>query len=293
MGIANSIKKRIIKYTTKVYDPLVDIAIGNQTIKIPLSHQLREIVKLYPEYNYNLPRIVKYLEDKINDLKVIDIGANVGDTVAFIRNFSEVPILCIDGEDNFLSILKQNIAQYRNVSVCKALVGAENKTENIKLVSGKGTAFIEKSSQPVTVRTLENILEEFSDFKNSKILKSDTDGFDTIILRASADFLKRVQPILFFEFDPYLISRNNDDPFAFIDFLKQCGYSYLIFYVNNGDYLLSTSIDDPAVSQLIHYFSGRNINMFADVCAFSNEDKPFFDLVTTKEVTHFKTARRY
>jgi hypothetical protein len=39
---------------------------------------------------------------------------------------------------------------------------------------------------------------------NSKMLKIDTDGFDTLILKSAVDFLKRAKPIIFFEYDPFL-----------------------------------------------------------------------------------------
>jgi FkbM family methyltransferase len=290
-----TIKRRLNKLVTKVYDPLVDIKIGNQTIKIPMSHQLREIMDLYPEYNFNLPRIIKYITDsKKQAVNVIDIGANIGDTVAFIRNFSDVPVLCIDGEEKYVQILRKNVAQYKNISICQTLVGAENTEANVKLKVEKGTAYLEKAKQATTIRTLENILEEFPEFKNAGVLKSDTDGFDTIILRSCEQFLKTVHPVIFFEFDPYLIKRNNDDPVDFISYLKNCGYRYFMFYVNNGDFMLSCNGDElGTIDQVIDYFSGRKMDMFTDICAFHSEDKALFDISVKNELEHFKKVRNY
>src|SRR5690606_14590410 len=116
------------------------IKIGNQKIKAPLSHPLFNILAMYPDYNFNLARIVNYVESKYKSITIIDIGANIGDTVAFIRNFSDAPILCIDGEKKYLEILNKNISFYKDIEVCEALVGKENKKERIKLKSKKGTA---------------------------------------------------------------------------------------------------------------------------------------------------------
>lgn len=288
------IKRRLIKIISKFYDPLVNLQIGNQTIKIPLSHQLREIINLYPDYNFNLPRIVKYISTSLPDVKVIDIGANIGDTVAFIKNFTDVPILCIDGDDKYMKILKENTAKYNNVSSCQALVGAETKDVTLKLKSEKGTAYLEQGGEAVSMRSLENIIVDFPLFKNSKIIKSDTDGFDTIILRSCSNYLKTIKPILFFEFDPHLIKKNNDDPFSFIEFLQESGYHYFIFYTNIGEHLISCTADEKeTLSQLIHYFSGRNLDLFADVCAFSLSDKNLFDLCKDQEINHFRKVRNY
>ncbi|MBA3827804.1 MAG: FkbM family methyltransferase [Taibaiella sp.] len=288
------IKRRFLKYLTKLYDPVTNIQIGNKTIKISLSHHLNEILKLYPDYNFNLPRIIKYASNYYKEIRVIDIGANIGDTVAFIKNLTDVPILCIDGEKKYIKLLKENIAEYNNVYICETLVGAENTESNVKLKVEKGTAHLEEATEKTTIRTLENILDEYPDFKNSKILKSDTDGFDTIILRSCSAFLKKAEPILFFEFDPHFIKMNNDDPFSFIEYLKDCGYYYFIFYVNNGDFLISCSIEEPEIiDQVIHYFSGRYIETFTDICAFTKTDEKLYNYSVAQEIAHFKKARNY
>jgi FkbM family methyltransferase len=290
----NALKRRLVRQIAKVYDPLLPLQIGNQTIKIPLSHQLREIINVFPEYNFNLPRIIQIISTQLQDVTVIDIGSNIGDTVAYIKNYSDVPILCIDGEDKYMKVLKENIKTYTNVSTCLSLVGAETKEVNLKLVSNKGTAFVEEGTESVQMRTLENILSEYPKFKHSKIIKSDTDGFDTIILRSCSDYLKTIKPVLFFEFDPHLIKKNNDDAFDFMNFLQETGYYYFIFYVNTGDYLLSCNAGQKdTIEQLIHYFSGRQLDLFADVCAFSIDDKHLFELCEKDEIAHFKQVRKY
>ena len=292
--VIRSLKRRFTKAISRFYDPLVVLTIGTEKIKVRLSHQLREILAVFPQYNHNLGRIIKYTEHINGKISLIDIGANVGDTVAFVRNYSNIPILCIDGEEEYVSILRQNVAQYENVHICQALVGKENRDERIKLKVEKGTAHIEESKTTVKVRTLENILEEFPKFSNSKILKSDTDGFDTWILRSCTDYLKTSKPILFFEFDPHFIKKNGDDPWDFLKYLKDTGYSYLIFYTNIGDYMLGCDIhNEKVVNQLIHYFSGRNIEMFADICAFHAEDQDIFEYTMDQEIKHFRQVRDY
>jgi FkbM family methyltransferase len=292
--LLNYVKRKLRKMVTSVYDPLVKINIGSQIIKINLSHQLSEYLKLYPDYNFNLGRIVKYAEEEIPGLSVIDIGANVGDTVAFIRNYSNVPILCIDGEENYVNILRENTKQYENIQISHSMVGKENKEEQIRLRSQQGTAYVEKGEKSIQVRTLENILEEFPAYKNSRILKSDTDGYDTWILRSCEAYLLHTRPILFFEFDPYLITKNNDDPFDFIQYLRNIGYKFLVFYTNTGDYLLGCRIDEiEIIDQIIHYFSGRSMETFLDICAFGEEDERLFHKCVSNELAHFKKERNY
>jgi FkbM family methyltransferase len=292
--IGGIIKRRLKQFVTKIYDPLIDLSIGKKKIKVNLSHQLPEILKKFPEYNLNIGRLTSYIEHSISGLTVIDIGANVGDTVAFIRNYSNAPILCIDGDEHFITILKQNTLKDNNVSICKAIVGKEDKTEKIKIKTEKGTGHIEASSTPIEIRTLDSILNQFPSFKSSKLLKTDTDGFDTWILRSCENYLRTIKPILFFEFDPHFIRSNHDDPFSFIDYLKGTGYKFLIFYTNIGDYLFGCSIDEKEIiDQLIHYYSGRRVEMFLDICAFQAVDETLFRKTMEKEVEHFQQVRKY
>jgi hypothetical protein len=64
--------------------------------------------------------------------------------------------------------------------------------------------------------------------------------------------------------------------------------------MNNGDFLLSCHINERhIIDQLIHYFSGRNIGLFTDICAFHADDKSMFDICVENEIEHFKETRRY
>lgn len=294
-SIKSIVQRRLRKLVTSFYDPLVTVQVGNQVIQTPLSHSLKENVAVHPQLNFNLGRIVGYITADLPTTKVIDIGANVGDTVAYIRNYSNAPILCIDGDEKYLRTLKQNVAQYKNVYVVKALVGAENARLNVELKSERGTAFLTESKTNNEVRTLEDILKEFPDFVDSNVLKIDTDGFDAIILQGSRNYLVTKKPVLFFEYDPSLIVANNGDPFALLPYLQGCGYRYFIFYMSNGDYLASVDIktDLRIVNELIHFFSGRNITLYTDICAFAESDKLIFDKCVQNEIQHYKVARKY
>lgn len=293
-SIKEIFKNKLVQLTTYFYDPLLDFKIGNQTIKLPLSHRLRPILETYPDFNFNLGRLAKYITTKEKDVKLIDIGANIGDTVAFVKTWVDIPILCIDGDEKYIEILKSNVAQYNNVTICHSLVGAETKEINLELKKGLGTAYLVESKQKNTMSTMEDILEKYPTFKNSRILKIDTDGFDTIILKSCPDYLKKNQPVLFFEFDPFLISNNNDDPFSLFPYLKSCGYQYIMVYMSNGDFLLSCSLEDETIAnQIVHYVSGRNLELYVDICAFSVNDKEIYELCVKEEVQFFKKARKY
>jgi hypothetical protein len=99
---------------------------------------------------------------------------------------------------------------------------------------------------------------------------------------------------LFFEFDPYLAKQNNDDPFTIIPFLKKCGYEYLMFYHATGDFVCSCSVhDEQLIDQMVHYFSGRKVEFYADLCAFPAKDKDIYENFVQQEIAHFRKVRNY
>jgi FkbM family methyltransferase len=48
---------------------------------------------------------------------MIDIGANVGDSVAIVREQSDYPILCIEGNETYFQILEENLRRGAYASV--------------------------------------------------------------------------------------------------------------------------------------------------------------------------------
>lgn len=292
--LSRMVRRRVVKLLTKFYDPLITISIGKCSIEVPLSHSLKENLEVHPYINDNLGRLVKYTSATYPNLKVIDIGANVGDSVAFIRNHSDAPILCIDGDKRFFSILEKNAKGFKNVATCLSLVGQETGVTSFELKTREGTAYMVESTSANPIASLSDILDRYPDYKESKFLKIDTDGFDNLILRGSKAYLSRVQPIVFFEFDPYLSTKNGDDPFTFFTYMRGIGYQYAIFYMSNGEYLLSCDLsDERLVNEMIHFFSGRNIELYTDVCLLPAGDKELFRAICKIEIAFFKTARHY
>ena len=93
--------KKLRQLFIRVADPLVVYNLDGTNLSIPFSHQLPLYRDKYPQYSKNLGRIAKQVLAKYNDAGIVDIGANIGDSVAILRNQTECPILCIDGNEQF------------------------------------------------------------------------------------------------------------------------------------------------------------------------------------------------
>ena len=76
--------------------------VGNSTIVIPPDHRLRVCQNAYKQYDRFPPHLAKYLED---GSVVIDVGANVGDTVAaMVSSNDRLRYVCDEADDVFLII---------------------------------------------------------------------------------------------------------------------------------------------------------------------------------------------
>ncbi len=277
-------------------DILIEYNLDGRKILLPVWHDLPTNIKIFPLYSKNIGRIAAYLKQKYNNMKVIDIGANVGDSVFIIKAQAYVPILCIEGNDYFYSILKRNTEQWDDVFIENAFIGDISESKGSYIYS-KGSGRIieaESSSGSIRFESLETIAHKNPQFEYAKLIKIDTDGFDCRIIRNSLNYFERSKPVLFFEYDPYLLHQLNDDGLSVFDSLLDIGYKTAIFYDNNGDYLLTSSLAQKSIIEDIHYYySGRNIEHYTDICVFHKEDNDAADEIRETEIKFYAKNRNY
>ena len=75
---------------------------------------------------------------------------------------------------------------------------------------------------------------EFPDFADLRLVKSDTDGYDVSLVPAVAEEWADAHPVLFFEYDPYLIRLAGLDPLAVWPRLQELGYADIAVWDNGG-----------------------------------------------------------
>jgi len=276
-------------------DRLVKYILDDTQILIPLSHNLPIIRESHPEYSKNIGRISAGLYAKYPEMTLIDIGANIGDTVAILRKFECFPILCVDGDISFYSILKENTKNLKDVDCVNSFIGDESKfiTGNIN-VSG-GTGHISEnldSDQIFEIKKLSSVLKLNPIFESPRIIKIDTDGYDCLILKSELELLGRLKSVLFFEYDPYFFSLNNDDGFKVFDELKNIGYRKVLIFENTGEYLINIDLDNHMLLEDIHnFYSGWKSEKYCDICIFHEQDLDVFYSARINEIKHFKEVR--
>jgi hypothetical protein len=184
------------------------------------------------------------------------VGANVGDTAALVRAETDVPILCIEGDERFFALLERNAARIGSVELEHAFVEAPARG---RIVREAGTARIVEGDDALSAKPLARILEEHPRFVRPALVKLDTDGMDVPIIEANLELLARLRPVLFFEYDPHL----GAGP-AIFDRLREAGYARAEWYENTGK--LAATV--PLPEHLHDAYVGHGGARYADVCVF-------------------------
>ena len=269
-----SIKHKLLilcrKFLLLFGDVNVEFKYHKYSLQIPFSHDLPLNMKMFPTYNVNLGEITKIVHQKYADLKVIDVGANIGDSVAVMHHEAVVPILCIEGNPKFLKLLEQNAKQFKDIEIEASFVG--EKSVKVNPQNNLGTAFLEESNDGIMVHTMQEVISKHPKFATAKLLKIDTDGFDNIIIRASKELLSNAKPIIFFEYDPFYLAKQNEKGIDIFDFLEELNYTSAIVFDNFGFYLTTVSLSNKNLLKDLHHYFNRNGSIYMDICVVHKDD---------------------
>jgi FkbM family methyltransferase len=282
---------RVIRTISSIYDPLINYPIKGHNLKLPLSHALPLVLQYYPDYANNLARLASCVYAKYPDLKIIDIGANIGDSVFVIRNKVFCPILCIEGDPKFFGILQTNTADCEDVVTKQVFIGDSDASTNKELVIVSGTAhFTDSSNTSTEFKKLSSILIDEPQFSSAKLLKIDTDGFDLAIIRGSVDFIKSAKPILFFEYDPFFLKNQKEDGILIFSLLQELGYHSIVIYDNFGRYLISLLLTETnQIADMHGYLLNRLGDYYYDICAVQAADLEIIQQLREIELSLTKT----
>ncbi|MDP9226524.1 MAG: FkbM family methyltransferase, partial [Actinomycetota bacterium] len=273
-------------------DPLITYEVGAGRLWMPLSHDLPLHRSAYPQYSSNLVRVAASVAAHSEDFVVIDVGANVGDSLALVRDVGEFAILCIEPEPSYFWCLQANARQFKNVEVLQLALADGTTEQSTALSSNRGTASIDRAAGgSVPLTTLDEVIELRPAFAQARLVKVDTDGSDLSVIRGGASFLRKVRPVLFFEYDPaFFLWEEAEETVAL---LARMGYRTMLFWDNTGDFLVRLTTDDvEKLRDLTSYYGGRASSRYCDVAVFAADDEAVSDAIRDAELALAEERRR-
>jgi FkbM family methyltransferase len=181
------------------------VKIGAFEIEVPEGHIYLQ-TSLSPYYDYIPWNVIGDIiqHSALQKAELIDIGANVGDSLAHFRRISSARATCVEPAKNFFAFLTENARQFGDVQLVNKLLSPEHLVGHVEFIVGSQTGGSREAPSGaetwggdyVTLRDLsQHIIEPI-------ILKSDTDGFDALIVASAIPLIASRQirvPIIFFE----------------------------------------------------------------------------------------------
>ena len=215
-------------------------SIGGFNIWLPSSHTLPGYQSLYKNYDKKLKSIITYTEKVNGNGAILDIGANVGDTAAYLRTFSSSDIYCVEGDAFFLTYLYMNARIVPNIQIIDSFVRGLNLDLGYEVQRTGGTASLKLSDEAKPALKMISLSEIVSKAKiedeRINLIKLDTDGFDFEILLGNNDVIEKYKPSIYFEYDIGFKEKGYTDSIEVILFLEKLGYSFIV-YDNYGNLL--------------------------------------------------------
>jgi FkbM family methyltransferase len=261
-------------------------------IELPASHELPSIRAKCPHYEGEIVRLAEFLLRTENRLAMIDVGANVGDTVALVPSRSRGHFLCVEGSPTFFRFLERNLGELANVRCINALVTEPgDSSDKANFVEDAGSAHVadgapSDSTSNVPRLTLDDILARNSDFPAPNFLKIDTDGYDLKVLRGSVNLLRTSRPAIHFELAfQYWKEIGGTTWKEAADFLSSNGYRECLLYDNLG-YLVSVdSFERASVLPAMESYAFRRSQFYLNIITFHGAS-PHWDSFKQTELQH-------
>lgn len=280
----------------KKIDPniIIDFRIDDFILKAP-AHK-PNYFNDYPFYSRQLGRLAKFLSEKIPELIVIDVGANIGDTLAVIKSQCDCEVICVEGDASYFELLKMNSRLFQKITLHQSFLGEKSQRIQAQSTQFEGSASLTwtEEKNEIELISLDDLFEHQLKAKkvNAKLLKIDTDGYDLKVLQGAWQFIQTLKPVLFFEYDATILMENEENPITIFEKLAIEGYQSILFYDNFGKLLLATTLKEIQLLDFLHlYILGKKTKVeYWDVCIFHHTDQAFAKEFIEKEMQFFNKS---
>ncbi len=260
-------------------DPHFRTLVHGKDLILPVSHKLPIYLADYPLYDSLPARISAFLRERDGYLCMIDIGANIGDTILACHAREDDQFLAVDANMRFIQCLRENTITLKDLVILEAYCGSgADSNVNVQIATSGGTArvSIQKAGPVLPRKSLDMIFNEYPQYDKVNFLKIDTDGGDFDILLSGQRSLRKYKPTILFECDVFG-NRNYVDEFMnAINFLSTAGYSTALVYSNIGYLFDIVDLEHPTSFRYILFYQLISKFGYYDLLILKPEDAAEF-----------------
>ena len=173
------------------------------TLVGPQDHPIQTFRAEHPLYDRRLPRLAALTAAQAPDSVFIDIGANIGDTIALARLAGGgMRAIAIEASLTYCKYLWANMlrapALFQDVRLLWGYAGAAGEEAEISLGAGTGRAAAAAAGGPTETAPVVR-LAAVAGHLDVSLVKTDTDGFDQHVISCELPFLHDKRPIVWAE----------------------------------------------------------------------------------------------
>ena len=280
--------------------PEFNYLVGGYNIRLPEGHALPDYQTRYKRYDFTLGELARIVSEKYPGFPRIDIGANIGDSWALMNKHVVTETLLIEGDPAYTNLLKFNVDRLGHpAQICKVFCGTEsgNISEESIRRTGSGTSSIKKTRPlavdlTIPVLTFHEILNLYPNFKLSRLIKLDTDGYDFGIIKTNASLFSQMQAVVYYECAPFEQENGLKDSIeSFQELIKF--FKYFVIYDNFGHFMCSLEGDNlfEKYLELMVFLVSNRVDgaavYYLDIAAFTPNNKDLFTILRDFEISRF------
>lgn len=212
----------------------LQVELWGRPLLFPAAHHVPFIVGNNPFWSMPLVHCLAALPGE--RLTVVDVGANIGDSVAILESHhpGRLDFICVEANPEWVPYLKVNTAGLP-VEIIQSFVGEGQSLVVKPTAPGSAGSQINQSGEP------SRTLDEICNGRHVDLIKIDTDGFDFPVLRSAARILSSQRPALFFEWDPSSWREQGESLQCVFTWLSQFGYDDFCFFSDGGYFYCRTN----------------------------------------------------
>ena len=276
---SNGIRKKLWAFARQTMikikqDPACVMKIHDRRMKMPLSHMHPVYLRKDPLFNKLPHRIGAYVHQKRGRLVCIDVGANIGDTIAAFYQSDNDTFLAIEPNPKYHRYLVENWGWHQNVTALAEICSSGNGEGKFAIQERKGTAsFIEDiHGTTMRYRSLDEIVKDYAFAASANVIKIDTDGHDFQVIEGAQGLLARQRPCVLFECDASENPHYAEDCVKILKLFQRNGYRNFLVYNNQGYLMGRYSLSDLAPFGNLLFFQLTSKCHHFDILVMKDED---------------------
>lgn len=266
---------------------IVSADLYGHSLTMPAEHPLAPTLADFPQYNRPLALTAQALANtgaRQSEFTVIDVGANIGETIAIIEQQcpGTYSFLCIEPDRDLAELCTLNHRGNSRVEVKQCFIG-EREGGTVQLQDdGRANPSTKLAAevQPGGTGTrgqlvrLDTAARAFVESHQSfTLLKVDTEGYDFAVIRSGDALVSRYKPAIYFEWFPELLLGLHEEVWSGFEYLARLGYRYFVFFTSYGDFHCNVSSPDRMFLRGLASLALKNKAVqYFDVLASTSEE---------------------